>query len=367
MPVESRAAVLFAPHEPLRIETVTVADPGPRDVLIRLDAASLCHSDLGYIDAKFPHPLPAILGHEGIGTVVRTGNDVTAVAEGDVVIPYLLPDCGECPYCLSGRSNFCVQLGRSYAPGFPTWFSLDGTPVHGMLSLGTFSEYLVVPQDQVQKVDAQAPRGQASCIGCGVTTGVGAAILTAKVEPGSSVVVFGMGGVGLSTVQGARIAGAATIIAVDLNPDKEAAARAMGATHFIAAGELDPVAEVRRITGIGADYAFECAGHPTAFQQGLASLSVGGWAKMTTVGLIPDDVPIPATWTDMSGRNWQHCLMGGAKRQDVAGFVDWFMQGKLDLSAMVSHEIALDEINHGFDLMRQGKVNRAVIRYSDWW
>lgn len=366
MPVQSRAAIMFAPNEPLRIETVTVADPGPNDVLIRLDAASLCHSDLGYIDAKFPHPLPAILGHEGIGTVVRTGSDVTGVTEGDVVIPYLLPECGACPYCLSGRTNFCIQLGRSYAPGFPTWFSYQDTPVHGMLSLGTFSEFLVVPQDQVQKVNPQAPRGQASCIGCGVTTGVGAALITAKVEAGSSVAVFGMGGVGLSTVQGARIAGATTIIAVDLNAEKEAAARAMGATHFIAAGTADPVAEIHALTGIGADYAFECVGSARAFQQGLASLSAGGWSKMVSVGLIPDDVPIPAQWSNFSGKNWQHCLMGGARRKDVAGFVDWFMEGKLDLSAMVSHEITLDEINHGFDLMRQGQSNRAVIRYSDW-
>lgn len=366
MPVESRAAIMFSPREPLRVETVTVADPGPRDVLIRLDAASLCHSDLGYIDAKFPHPLPAILGHEGIGTVVRKGADVSVVEEGDVVIPYLLPDCGECPYCLSGRTNFCVQLGRSYAPGFPTWFSYQGTPVHGMLSLGTFSEYLVVPHDQVQKVNPAAPRGHASCIGCGVTTGVGAALITAKVEAGSSVVVFGLGGVGLSVVQGARIAGATTIVAVDLNADKESAARAMGATHFIHAAETDPVGAVHRLTGIGADYAFECVGSAKAFEQGLACLSAGGWAKMVSVGLIPDDVPIPGNWTNFSGKIWQQSLMGGARRKDVAGFVDWYMDGKLDLSAMISHEITLDEINHGFDLMRQGKSNRAVIRYSDW-
>lgn len=363
MTIQSRAAIMFAPHQPLRIETVEVADPGPGEVLIRLDAASLCHSDLGYIDAKFPHPVPAILGHEGIGTVIAAGAGVTHVAQGDTVMPYLLPDCGECAYCKSGRSNFCVQLGRSYMPGFPTGFRLNGQPVFGMLSLGTFSEYLVVPHDQVQKVNPAAPRDQASCIGCGVTTGLGAALITAKVEKGASVVVFGMGGVGLSTVQGARMAGAATIIAVDLNPAKESSARAMGATHFIDASSADPVAQVHAITGIGADYAFECVGNERVFQQALAALSMGGWARLTTVGLVPDDVPVPVKWSEMTGRNWQHCLMGGAKRQDVARYVDWFVEGRIDLSAMISHEITLDRINEGFDLMRAGQTNRVVIRY----
>lgn len=363
MPISSRAAIMFEPHKPLRIETVQVADPGPGEVLIKLEIASLCHSDLGHIDWHFPHPLPAILGHEGIGTVVKAGEGVTEVVEGDVVIPYLVPDCGECPYCLSGRTNFCVQLGRSYAPGFPTAFSFNGQPVNGMLSLGTFSEYLVVPRDQVQKVNPAAPKEQASCIGCGVTTGVGAAVLSAKVEPGSSVLVTGLGGVGLSAIQGAKIAGAKIIIGADVNPDKEALARQMGATHFVNPAKENLQQVVFGLTGIGADYAFECAGNAKAWEQGLSCLSSGGWAKMTSVGLIPEDVPVPATWQSMSGKNWTFCLMGGAKRKDMARFVDWFVEGKLDLSHMVSHEIKLDDINEGFDLMRQGKTARVIIRY----
>ena len=364
MPVRSRAAVLVEPNQPLRIETVDVADPGPTDVLIKLDAASLCHSDLSFIEGRFPHPLPAIFGHEGIGSVVRTGAEVTTVKQGDTVIPYLIPDCGKCPYCLSGRTNLCSEMGRSYRPDFPTWFSLAGQPITGFLSLGTFSEFLVVPEDQVQKVNDAAPRAQASCIGCGVTTGLGSALIAAKVEPGASVVVFGLGGVGLSTVQGARIAGARIIVGVDLGHDKEAAARAMGATHFVDAATQDPVAEVFALTGIGADYAFDCVGSAKLFEQGLKCLSSGGWSKMTTVGIIPDDIAVPVKWGDMTGRNWHATLMGGAKRQDVARFVDWFVEGKLDLGDMVTQTMRLDEINEGFDLMRERKTNRAVILYD---
>ena len=363
MPVKSRAAILVEPKRPLVIATIDVADPGPGEVLIRLDAASLCHSDLSYIEGKFPHAMPAIFGHEGIGQVVSTGEGVTTFAEGDVVIPYIIPDCGECPYCLSGRTNMCVQMGRSYQPGFPTGFGWDGKAVPGFMSLGTFSEYLVVPQDQVQKVNPAAPRAVASCIGCGVATGVGAALIAAKVEAGSSVVVFGMGGVGLSTVQGARIAGAKTIIAVDIMAGKEEAARRMGATTFIDSTRQDTVAEIFALTGIGADYAFDCVGNAALFEQAIACLSSGGWSKMVSVGMIPDDVAIPLRWGQMLGRNWQYTMMGGAKRQDVARYVDWFVEGKLDLGGMVTQELTIDEINEGFDLMRQGRTNRAVILY----
>jgi S-(hydroxymethyl)glutathione dehydrogenase/alcohol dehydrogenase len=232
------------------------------------------------------------------------------------------------------------------------------------MSLGTFSRYLVVPQDQVQVVNRHAPRAAASSIGCGVTTGVGAALIAAKVEAGSSVVVFGMGGVGLSTVQGARIAGASTIIAVDIVADKEALARSMGATHFINARSDDAVKAVFALTGIGADYSFDCVGNARIFEQALACLSSGGWSKMISVGMIPDEVPVPLVWSQMMGRNWHYTLMGGSKRQDVARFVDWFVDGKLDLRGMVSQEIDLDDINEGFEMMRRGQTARVVIRYA---
>lgn len=365
MPIRTRAAVLHQPGRPLVIETLDLLDPGPGDVLIRLAAASLCHSDLSYIEGKFPHPMPMVLGHEGIGTVVATGAAVEGLVPGDTVMPYLLPDCGACPYCRSGRTNACMQLGRNYAPDYPTWFRRDGQPVHGLLSLGTFAEHLVVPQDQVQRVRADADPARASCIGCGVTTGVGSALLVARIEPGSSVAVFGLGGVGLSAVQGARIAGATTIVGVDVNPEKEAAARAMGATHFVDArtGAAAAAQAVHAITGIGADYAFECAGRADSFEGALASLSTGGWATLVTVGIIPDDVAVPLAWSGMMGRNWRHSLMGGAKRSDVARYVDWMVEGRLDLGDMVSQVIGLDAINDGFDLMRAGRTARVVIRY----
>lgn len=363
MPVVSRAAILVEPNKPLVIDEIEVADPGATDVLIRLDAASLCHSDLSYIEGKFRHSLPAIFGHEGIGEVVQVGADVTSAAVGDIVVPFLVPDCGECVFCRSGKTNMCAQMGRSYRPDFPTWFRWQGKNVPGFMALGTFSEYLVVPQDQVQKVNPAADRATASCIGCGVTTGVGAALIAAKVDPGSSVVVIGLGGVGLSTVQGAKIAGAKTIIAVDVMPGKEAAARAMGATHFVNGAGGDVVQAVYGLTGIGADYAFDCVGSPAVFEQALACLSKGGWSKMITVGMIPDDRPVPVTWSQMLGRNWHNTMMGGAKRQDVATYVDWFVNGKLDLAEMVSQEITLDQINEGFAMMKKGETNRAVIRY----
>ena len=363
MPIVSRAALLVEPNRPLVIDEIEVADPGATDVLIRLDAASLCHSDLSFIEGKFKHRLPAVFGHEGIGEVIAVGEGVTSAKMGETVIPYIVPDCGTCPFCRSGRTNMCVQVGRSYRPDFPTWFRWQGREVPGFMSLGTFSEYLVVPQDQVQVVNPAAARAEASCIGCGVTTGVGAVLIVAKVEKGSSVVVFGLGGVGLSTVQGARIAGATTIVAVDVNPAKEAVARHMGATHFVNAATNDPVKTVFELTGIGADYAFDCVGSARIFEQALACLSSGGWAKMITVGMIPEDVPVPVSWAKMTGKSWTNTMMGGAKRQDVGRFVDWFVEGKLDLSQMVSQEIALDDINASFAMMKRGETTRAVIRY----
>lgn len=364
MPVKSRAAIAFEPGAPLSIATVDVADPGPHEVLIRLATAGLCHSDLTFIEGKLPHPMPTVFGHEGLGRVVRNGPGVTTVAHNDTVIPYLVPDCGKCVYCLSGRTNQCVEMGRSSRPGFPTWFSLNGEPVRSFLGLGTFSEYLVVPEDQVQKVNPAAPPEEGCCIGCGVTTGLGAALIIAKVDPGSSVVVIGLGGVGLSVVQGARIAGAKTIIGVDVNPDKEVAARRFGATHFVNGREQDLISEVMKLTGIGADYAFDCVGSGPLFKMGLACLSRGGWARMTSVGINHDSEPVPIVWSDLNGRIWNRAFMGGAKRQDMARYVDWFVDGKIDLDEMVTHRLKLDEINFGFDLMRQGKTNRAVIVFD---
>jgi S-(hydroxymethyl)glutathione dehydrogenase/alcohol dehydrogenase len=339
-----------------------VQDPGPNEVLIRLSAAGLCHSDLYFIEGDGPHTRPVVFGHEGIGIVLKNGAGVKAVQEGDTVIPYLVPDCGECVYCKSGMTNHCVQMGRSFAPGYKTWFSRGDTHIQSFMGLGTFSEYVVVPEDQVQKVPSTLPADQACCVGCGVTTGVGGALISAAVRPGSAVVVYGLGGVGLSAIQGARIAGAKMIIGVDLNPDKASIAEAHGATHFINGREQNAVAEVMKLTGIGADYAFDCVGHPKLFEQGLACLN-RGWGKMISIGIIPDAVPVPVKWSDLSGKSWQRSFMGGAKRQDMARYAEWLDEGKLDLKTLVSHRIAIEDINYGFDLMREGKATRTVILY----
>jgi len=306
-----------------------------------------------------------VFGHEGFGTVVRTGPNVTSVKEGDVVIPYLVPECGKCPYCLSGKTNLCTEFGRSFGPNpKKTWFKFRGEPVASFNFLGTFSEYIITPTDQVQIVNPAAPAAEACCMGCGVTTGLGAALIVAKVERESSVVVFGLGGVGMSVIEGARLAGAKTIIGIDINSEKETAARAFGLTHFINGRGTDVVAEILKLTGIGADYAFDCVGDAGLFKQGLACLSRGGWAKMISVGVNDNNVPIPMVWTDLGGRIWQRAFMGGAKRKDMARFVDMFVEGKINLGGMVTHRLKLDEINEGFNLMRQGKTNRAVVIYD---
>lgn len=366
MTTKSRAAVLFKRGEPLRLETIDVADPGPGDVLIKLAATGLCHSDLHLIDDKIeyamPYPLPLVPGHEGMGVVVAAGADAP-VKEGDTVIPYLLPDCGKCHFCKSGRTNLCTQLGRSARPGGKTYFSLNGQPVTAASGTGTFSEYVCVPGDQVVKVDPQASPDPCCCIACGVTTGVGSVLLVAKVQPGDAVIVFGAGGVGLSVIQGARIAGARTIIAVDMNRDKESVALAMGATHFLNAGTENLASEVIKITGMGADFAFDTVGTAQVVRQALASLHRGGWSEFIRIAM--DQEP-EATFrlSEFGGKAYRGSLMGGAKRADVARFVDWYVEGKLNLDGYVSHRLKLDQINEGFDLMRQGKTARAVILFD---
>jgi len=366
MPTESRAAVLFKRGEPLRIETVVVADPGPGEVLIKLAATGLCHSDLHLIDDKIeygmPYPLPLVPGHEGMGVVVAAGAGAPA-REGDRVIPYLLPDCGECFFCKSGKTNMCVQLSRSTRRDGKAYFTLNGQRVTAASGTGTFSEYVCVPGDQIVKVNPQATPDPCCCIACAVTTGVGSALLVAKVEPGSSVVVFGAGGVGLSVIQGARIAGAKLIVAVDINGEKQAVARSMGATHFLNAATENLPAEVVKLTGIGADYVFDTVGTMAVVQAGLASLHRGGWAQMIRIAM--DQEPnAKIGLAAFGGKTFRGSLMGGAKRADVARFVDWYVEGKLNLEGFISHRLPLERINEGFDLMRAGKTARAIVIYD---
>lgn len=364
MPTQARAAILLGPHQPLRIETVTLADPGPDEVQIRMLATGLCHSDLHAMDGWITQSFPVVMGHEGCGEIEAIGEGVTDFAVGDRVIPYLVPDCGACAYCRSGRTNLCEQFMVRRAAD-RSRFSWNGEPVHAFQQLGTFAERIVVPADMVAKIDSAARPDHACCIGCGVTTGVGAAMITAGTTAGSSVAVIGCGGVGLSAVQGARLAGATTIIAIDRHPGKEDVARKVGATHFLeAVPGLDLVAAVGAIVPLGVDFALDCVGDAALARQALEMTNMA-WGKAVCVGVLRagesvETLPINL----MLGRQWTGSLMGGAKRGDIARFVDLYRAGDLLLDDLVTHRLTLDEINRGFDLMRSGEAVRSVVTFG---
>ena len=369
MPVKVKAAIAFAPHEKLVIREVDLAHPGPGEVMVRLAATGLCRSDLHVIEGNIVQKFPIVLGHEGAGHVVELGEGVEDFAIGDFVVPYLMPDCGVCGFCKSGRTNLCVQFAARRQAG-KTPFSLDGQPVAAFQGLGTFAEMTVVAADMLTKVNPAAPADHACCIGCGVTTGLGSALITAKVTPGSSVAVFGVGGVGLSVVQGAKIAGARRIIAVDTNVSKADVAFKFGATDFINPAEVDNIAA--HIAGLaepgagvpGVDFAFECVGHPKLAREALECTNPA-WGLAVCVGGIPaGEMLATPPFNLVTGRHWTGSLMGGAKRQDVARYVDMYVAGDYQLDDLVTHRLTHDEINHGFDMMRSGEAVRSVILYG---
>ncbi|MES2042769.1 MAG: zinc-binding dehydrogenase [Pseudomonadota bacterium] len=362
MPVATRAAIAFAPNQPIELREVELIDPGPGQVMIRLLATGLCHSDLHVLDGLTYPQFPVVLGHEGVGEVIALGEGVDDFAIGDRVVPFLIPDCGKCALCTSGRTNLCVEFGARIARGHSP-FLLDGEPIKAFAGIGSFAGKTVVMADMLTKVNPAARPDHACCIGCGVTTGIGAALITAKVTPGSSVAVFGTGGVGLSVIQGARIAGAARIIAVDRNPAKEAVARVLGATDFINPAEENPVVRIQAMTGAGVDFSFECVGIPDLARQALEATHPA-WGVAVCVGLMPAGAEISAPpMLLVTGRHWTGSLMGGAKRQDVARFVDMYMAGDYDLDPLVSHRLTHDDINRGFDMMRSGEAVRSVVLY----
>lgn len=361
MPVTTRAAVAFAPKRPMEIVEVSVSDPGPGQVMIRLLATGLCHSDLHVLDGSSVQQFPIVLGHEGAGEVIAIGDGVHDFAVGDYVVPYLVPDCGRCAYCRSGRTNFCDEFlarrKRNWSP-----FSIDGMGIGSFMGLGTFAETTVVEADMVTKVDPRAPAEHACCIGCGITTGLGAALITAKVEPGSSVAVFGAGGVGLSVVQGARLAGAERIIVVDINPAKAGVAEKLGATDFIdPRATPDVISKIRQITGLGVDFAFECVGRTDLALAALESTNPA-WGTAVNVGVFSagSNLSTPP-FNLVAGRRWTGSLMGGAKRSDVAKFVDMYVAGAYGLDQMISHKFQLEDINIGFELMQKGESVRSVV------
>jgi len=358
-----RAAVFTELDGPLSVEDVTTTDPGPRDVVVRVTASGLCHSDLSVINGTLPMPPPSILGHEGAGIVDFAGAEVAGVKKGDRVIGSFIPACGTCWFCLHDKSNLCENTYTVMANLRAN--RADGTPLPTMTGLGTFAETMTCDAMSVVKVDTDLPDEQLALIGCGVTTGVGAALNTAKVEPGSSVVVIGCGGVGQAVIQGARIAGAARIIAVDNVALKRDTALKLGATDAVDPTAGDVVAQVQALTGgRGADYAFEVIGVPELITQAFNCVRSGGTAVAVGVPRFDAEVSLPTFPLVLSEKRLLGTVYGSAQvRRDFPKLIDLVETGRLDIGDMVSRTIPLDEINQGFDAMKAGEVIRSVIHF----
>ena len=359
-----RAAVL--PHTPsmLEIADVQVDRPGPHEVLVRTVAAGLCHSDLHFMEGKYTWETPTVPGHEAAGVVEAVGPDVTYVQPGDHVIGCLSVFCGRCAYCLSGRPALCDREGLERGPGEPPRLSLDGTPVHQFLRLSAFAELMLVHEHALVKIRPDVPLDRAALIGCAVTTGLGAVFRTAAVPPGATVAVLGCGGVGLNCVQGAAIAGASRVVAVDTLPWKLDLARRFGATDAVDAAAGDPVGQVRELTGGGVEYAFEAIGLAATAEQAFAMLRKGGTA--TVIGMIPVGAKVELPGSDfLDEKRIQGSKMGSNRfRDDMPRYVELYLQGRLKLDELVSARIGLEEVNQGFAAMRRGEVARSVIAFA---
>lgn len=369
--MDVRAAVALEPGKPLTIETVQLEEPKAGEVLIEIKATGICHTDAYTLSGKDPEGLfPAILGHEGAGVVVEVGAGVTSLKEGDRVIPLYTPECRQCEYCLSRKTNLCQAIrstqGRGLMPDGTSRFSLDGTKLHHYMGTSTFANYTVLPEIAVAKIREDAPFDKVCYIGCGVTTGIGAVIYTAKVEPGSKVVVFGLGGIGLNVIQGARMVGAEMIVGVDLNPAKRSLAEKFGMTHFVNPKEVegDLVAYLVDLTKGGADYSFECIGNVKVMRQALECCHKG-WGVSVIIGVAGAGEEISTRpFQLVTGRVWKGSAFGGARgRTDVPKIVDWYMEGKIDIDDLITHTMPLEKINDAFDLMHKGESIRSVVTF----
>ena len=361
MPLNVRAAVVHAPNQPFVIENVQLEGPRAGEVLIQVKTTGLCHSDLHVLEGKVPWQFPALLGHEAAGVVVECGAGVTKFKPGDHVIPFLVPHCGNCRYCQSGKTNLCAEAFARLKPR-ESRFSLQGKPLSQVWGLGTFADYTVLPEDTIARVRADAPFDPICYIGCGATTGIGAALFAAKIESGSSVIVFGLGGIGLNVVQGARLAGASTIIGVDMNPAKESIARELGATAFVNPREIEKLtSHLMKLTNGGADYTFECIGVPQVMRQAFESTNPA-WGQCYVIGVAPHGSEVSASPGHlMMGRHWTGCYMGGARVDRLPQIVDWYVEGKIDLDPLITHRLPLERINEGFDLMKRGESIRTIV------
>jgi S-(hydroxymethyl)glutathione dehydrogenase / alcohol dehydrogenase len=359
-----KAAVLHAPNQPLTIEDVSLTKPGPREVLIRTAVAGLCHSDLHFMEGSYPHPVPCVLGHESAGVVEAVGSDVTYVKKGDHVVTCLSVFCGHCEQCLTGHLSICQNTEVKLMPGVSKRMSWKGGHMNQFLNLSSFAEQMLVHEHALVKIRPDMPLDRAALIGCGVITGVGAVFHTAKVEPGSTVAVIGCGGVGMAAINGAALAGAGRIIAIDMVLSKLQSAKKLGATDTVNAAEGDPVKQVMEMTKGGVHYSFECLGAKATAEQAFRMLMPGGCA--TIVGMIPVGTKIELHGPDfLRERKIQGSAMGSNRfRVDMPRLVEFYMQGKLDLDHMISGHIKLEQINEGFATMKTGNIVRQVIAFN---
>lgn len=369
--MDVKAAVALAPGEPLSLETVQLEGPKTGEVLVEIKATGVCHTDAYTLSGKDPEGLfPAILGHEGAGIVVEVGPGVISLKPGDHVIPLYIPECRQCEYCLSLKTNLCQAVratqGRGLMPDGTSRFSLRGEKLYHYMGTSTFSNYTVLPEISLAKIREDAPFDKVCYIGCGVTTGIGAVINTAKVEPGSKVIVFGLGGIGLNVIQGAKMVGADMIVGVDINPKKRSLAEKFGMTHFVnpqeVAGDLVPY--LVDLTKGGADYTFECIGNVKLMRQALESCHKG-WGVSTIIGVAGAGEEISTRpFQLVTGRVWKGTAFGGARgRTDVPKIVDWYMDGKINIDDLITHVMPLEKINDAFELMHQGESIRSVITF----
>ena len=375
--MDVRAAVAFEAGKPLQLETVKLDGPRAGEVMVEIKATGICHTDAFTLSGADPEGLfPTILGHEGAGVVVEIGPGVTSVQAGDHVIPLYAPECRQCPSCLSRKTNLCTAIratqGKGLMPDGSSRFSLKGKPLHHYMGCSTFANFTVLPEIAVAKIRPDAPFDKVCYIGCGVTTGIGAVLNTAKVEAGANCIVFGLGGIGLNVVQGLRLAGADMIIGVDINPDRKAWGERFGMTHFVnpeeIGGDLVPYLVDMTKRGAdqigGADYTFDCTGNVTVMRQALEACH-RGWGESIVIGVAGAGQEISTRpFQLVTGRVWRGTAFGGARgRTDVPKIVDWYMQGKIEIDPMITHTMPLADINKAFDLMHAGKSIRSVVVY----
>ncbi len=367
--MDVKAAVAFEAGKPLGIETVQLEGPKDGEVLVEVKATGICHTDAFTLSGADPEGLfPSILGHEGAGIVVEVGAGVTSVAPGDHVIPCYIPECRQCEACLSGKTNLCIAIratqGQGMMPDGTSRFSLNGDPLFHYMGTSTFANYTVLPEVAVAKIREDAPFDKVCYIGCGVTTGLGAVMNTAGVEPGSNVVVFGLGGIGLNVLQGCQLVGADMIVGVDTNPSKKALAEQFGMTHFVNPNEVggDLVEHLVELTKGGADYTFECIGNVDVMRTALECCH-RGWGESIIIGVAGAGQEISTRpFQLVTGRVWRGTAFGGARsRTQIPKIVDWYMDGKINIDDLITHTMPLEEINTAFDLMHEGKSIRSVV------